>query len=158
MASKKKKVVKKAVKKTVKKKVVKKAPKAVPSKFYTFRQNNSFGRFDYDAGRGISVNVIVEADSVDDANSRAERIGLYFDGSGDCQCCGTRWSEQYSFTDSKDVFNDNSSPVPEIYGEEVGPGEPFPQKKDVWSATKRMKKNQPEGYIHYKNGTVVGFW
>ena len=167
MATKKKKVVKKAVKKAVKKekavkipfpKALKKAPKSVPSKFYTFRQNNSFGRFDYDAGRGISVNVIVEADSVDDANSRAERIGLYFDGSGDCQCCGTRWSEQYSFTDSKDVFNDNSSPVPEIYGEEVGPGEPFPQKKDVWSATKRMKKNQPEGYIHYKNGTVVGFW
>ena len=167
MATKKKKVIKKAVKKTVKKekavkipfpKALKKAPKSVPGKFYTFRQNNSFGRFDYDAGRGISVNVIVEADNTADANSRAERIGLYFDGAGDCPCCGTRWSEQYSYTDQKGVFNDNSSQVPEIYGEEVGPGTIFPKKKDVWSTTKWMKKSQPEGYIHYKDGRVEGFW
>ena len=139
MASKKKKVVKKAVKKTVKKKVVKKAPKAVPSKFYTFRQNNSFGRFDYDAGRGISVNVIVEADSVDDANSRAERIGLYFDGSGDCQCCGNRWSEQYEWQGK-----DSGDEKPALYGVAV-------------KAEDLVSSPDVDSYIHYKNGQVVAF-
>ena len=60
--------------------------------FFEFRQNNSGGTFVYDEQKGISHSVIVEADSKDDAITRAEQIGLYFDGEGDCPCCGDRWS------------------------------------------------------------------
>ncbi|MFE4367966.1 MULTISPECIES: DUF7296 family protein [unclassified Streptomyces] len=58
--------------------------------FYEFHQNNSGGGFDYDEDNGISVYVIIEAGSADVANARAEKIGLYFDGEGDCPCCGDR--------------------------------------------------------------------
>ena len=156
MATKKKKAVKKnASKKAVKKKAVKKqAVELLSSKFYTFRQNNSFGRFDYDAGRGISVNVIVEADSVDDANSRAERIGLYFDGAGDCTCCGNRWSAQYEWQGK-----DDSTEKPEIYSQEVTPDEAMAEKdKFGFTNSKWQDKGEYEGYIHYKDGRVVGFW
>lgn len=62
--------------------------------WYLYHQNNSGGSHEYDADRGISVNVYIEADSADEANERASEIGLYFDGveSGwDCSCCGDRW-------------------------------------------------------------------
>lgn len=64
--------------------------------FYTFSQNNSGGGFDHDGARGIAQYVVIEADSAEDANERANEIGLYFDGvdSGDdCDCCGDRWRE-----------------------------------------------------------------
>ena len=56
--------------------------------FYTYRQNNSGGTFVYDESAGISVNVIIEANSREQAKRRAEQIGLYFDGQMDCDCCG----------------------------------------------------------------------
>lgn len=76
--------------------------------FYTFRQNNSGGSFDRDAD--IDEVVIIEADSEDQANNKAEDIGIYFYGvrSGrDCECCGDRWTPYYG-----GATND-----PEIYGE-----------------------------------------
>lgn len=59
--------------------------------FFRYRQNNSGGRFNFNASRGISVNVYVEAANSQAADERAEKIGLYFDGQGDCECCGPRW-------------------------------------------------------------------
>lgn len=62
--------------------------------FYQFRQNNSGGSFDYDDRSGLSVNVYIEAGTADEANSRAEDLGIYFDGvdnGSDCSCCGDRW-------------------------------------------------------------------
>lgn len=64
------------------------------SKFYTYDQNNSGGIVDIDEKNGITVFVIVEADNADQANRRAEEIGLYWDGVDrgmDCECCGDRW-------------------------------------------------------------------
>ncbi len=60
--------------------------------FYHYSQNNSGGRFVYCPDRGISHHVIIEAVSDRAANIIAEDIGLYFDGEGDCTCCGDRWS------------------------------------------------------------------
>jgi len=77
--------------------------------WYTFNQNNSGGSFDYDKDRGITHFVVIEADSAAEANDRAERIGLYFDGSGDCPCCGNRWSDQWN--------DDKGTENPEIYGD-----------------------------------------
>ncbi len=60
-------------------------------KYYTFEQNNSGGRFQEPAGT-----LIVQAVSYEDARSRAEGLGVYFDGCEqglDCSCCGDRWRE-----------------------------------------------------------------
>jgi len=71
-------------------------------KFYTYRQNNSGGGFN-----GPAVYVIVEAANCYDANRKAEENGLYFDGRGDCDCCGKRWSEAFG--------DDEGTETPEIY-------------------------------------------
>jgi hypothetical protein len=73
--------------------------RTVETKFYEFDQNNSGGSFDVDEKRGIGVNVWIEALSVEDANDRAERIGIYFNGceaGQDCECCGDRWSPAWN--------------------------------------------------------------
>lgn len=107
--------------------------------FFDFRQNNSGGGFDIDTERGISVHVIVEARDADEANDRAERIGLYFDGAGDCSCCGNRWSAAWS---------GDGDEVPSVYGTPVQDAtfEPF-----KWAGT------DPEAYVHFADGTVQGY-
>jgi hypothetical protein len=59
--------------------------------FFTYRQNNSGGHWVVD--ENLSVVVIVEAHNSAVANDLAETIGVYFDGVGDCDCCGYRWTE-----------------------------------------------------------------
>lgn len=59
--------------------------------FYTYIQNNTGGHF-----TGPAKTVVVEASSSSEANDIAQRNGLYFDGDGDCPCCGNRWYEAYS--------------------------------------------------------------
>lgn len=74
--------------------------------FYTYGQNNSGGYF-----IGPAMYVVVEAGSAAEADSIAESKGLYFDGAGDCECCGNRWSAQWDDEEGKNV--------PEVYGEAV---------------------------------------
>lgn len=77
------------------------------ARFFTFDQNNSGGYF-----TGPAIDVVVEARTADEANARAEDLGLYFDGAGDCiECCGYRWSEQYD--------DDDGTEVPSKYGEPI---------------------------------------
>ncbi|HEU4967272.1 MAG TPA: hypothetical protein VFT53_07450 [Candidatus Saccharimonadales bacterium] len=92
------------------------------TKWYVYHQNNSGGRFTNDPDRGIGYEVIVEAENYVQANERAEAIGLYFDGSGDCSCCGRRWDRQDSFADEP-----NRS-----YGYDVLPSAPEPGTKSDW--------------------------
>lgn len=57
--------------------------------FFWYDQNNSGGVFIKPA-----QNVIIEADTVDEANIRSEDLGVYFNGvitGDDCECCGDRW-------------------------------------------------------------------
>lgn len=110
----------------------------VSTKFYEFRQNNSGGSFDFDHTRGVSVHVIIEATSKDDAVHRAGNIGLYFDGSGDCDCCGDRWSEPWT---------DDSTDVPSIYGTPLSECD-FQAK---WSG------EDPMAYVHYLDGSIEGW-
>lgn len=76
------------------------------AKFYPFRQNNTFGRWDG------PVNVIVEANSAAEANDRAVEVaGVYFDGcrdGRDCGGCGDRWHP---------VDESDATAVPSIYGD-----------------------------------------
>jgi hypothetical protein len=106
--------------------------------FYTFGQNNSGGSFDFDKSSGITHYVIIEAESAEDANDRAENIGLYFDGEYDCPCCGSRWHSTWD-SDGKDV--------PQIYGEAVGKGTPY-KADTLWMG------DDPEAVIHYLDGTI----
>lgn len=87
-----------------------KADLVVP-KFFTYSQNNSGGSFKIDEFSGITKFVIIESYSAADANLKAESIGLYFDGDGDCACCGDRWSSQWDDSDGH--------PTPMIYGEDA---------------------------------------
>jgi hypothetical protein len=80
--------------------------RTVNTKFFTFNQNNSGGRFHEDDR--VCHYVIIEATNADDANRRAEQVGLYFDGRGDCSCCGNRWSSAWSDSEGTEE--------PSIYG------------------------------------------
>lgn len=72
--------------------------------FWTYIQNNSGGFFE-----GPARVVIVEADTPDEADKVAEaRAGLYFDGNGDCACCGNRWTSMWAL--------ELGSDEPAIYG------------------------------------------
>ncbi len=71
------------------------------TKYYEFRQNNSGGSFHKPA-----VVVYVEALDAKHANSRAEELGIYFDGveqGSDCSCCGDRWhaADEYYSSDTE---------------------------------------------------------
>jgi hypothetical protein len=98
--------------------------------FYKFRQNNSGGSFTFDHKRGLSVHVYVEASSAEEANARAQQdLGIYFDGDGDCPCCGDRWRRVYA--------DDAEASFPETVG---GWG---------WAPD-----GVAEGYVHFLDGTV----
>lgn len=111
------------------------------AKFYVFRQNNSGGSFDY-YDQGISVEVIVEATSLRDSVKRAEMIGLYFDGYGDCPCCGNRWSEPWE---------DSGLSVEELFNH-IGDA-----MTSQWSC-KHMDEGNPEIFVHKMDGSIYGFW
>lgn len=122
--------------------------------FYHFHQNNSGGNFAYDDKLGIAPNVIVEADSVAEANDRALDIGLYFDGVSngrDCSCCGDRW-----YPVSSDQYD--GKPFPHMYGSQVNPGDNFPAKDEKGGFHfKWMGDGMAEGFIHYKDGRIEPF-
>lgn len=76
------------------------------TKFYEFSQNNSGGSFDVD--NDVCHRLFIEATNVEQANSIAQDLGVYFDGcdSGmDCHCCGDRWHEadDYNVIDLKKI-------------------------------------------------------
>ena len=104
--------------------------------FYHFSQNNSGGSFVFDERQGLTHHVIIEAHSADEANSRGEALGMYFDGEGDCPCCGDRW---YPVSES------DGDEVASMYGEPVAHG-----LKDSfhWMADGR------EVAVHYADGRI----
>lgn len=120
--------------------------------FYTYDQNNSGGSFHYDEDDGIANYVIIEADSADEANARAQRVGVYFDPYYriDCNCCGTRWDEAY---DEGDTF-------PSIYSKDASIERNYRGPDDGWDSGKigRMFVGSGEftTFIHYADGRVVG--
>ena len=104
--------------------------------FYSFDQNNSGGRFDFDEDVGITRYVVIEADSEDHANQIAEELGIYFDGVDkdlDCDCCGDRWCRTYGGGDQEPCY----------YGKPID--------KIVNSTFKWMPKNK-EACVHYLDG------
>jgi hypothetical protein len=77
----------------------------VMANFYRFDQNNSGGDYQKPARH-----VFVEANTSEEANNIAEKIGIYFDGADmgyDCDCCGDRWNPVYHF-ESKSISDVNA--------------------------------------------------
>lgn len=108
--------------------------------FFEFRQNNSYGSFRFHREAGISVHVIIEADSAEEANMRAEAIGLYFDGVErgiDCLCCGDRWDAFF--------LCEEGDPVPSCYGIPI----------EEYLPVMYWMGGKPEAFIHYKDGRIV---
>lgn len=109
--------------------------------FFEFSQNHPYGSFDFDADAGISAHVIVEADSAEEANRRAEFIGLYFDGVAqgrDCGCCGDRWDAIF--------LCEEGDEVPSMYGIPLDEYRP----NIYW-----IGGGKPEAFVHYKDGRIV---
>lgn len=62
--------------------------------WYCFVQNNSGGGFIVDDK--VCHRLFIEAESFDDAVSKAEDLGCYWEGVAngiDCPCCGDRWNQ-----------------------------------------------------------------
>lgn len=66
--------------------------------WYNFRQNNSGGYW-----KGPAIYVLIEAETSNKANQIAKANGLYFDGRGDCPCCGNRWTKVYGKPDAENL-------------------------------------------------------
>lgn len=106
--------------------------------FYCYNQNNSGGWFQMDDE--VAHYVIVEADSADEANRRAQSVGIYFNGCADgrdCDCCGDRWHE---------AWNDEGDAEPVIYGK------PVSEYQDMWA-----ENGKPYAYVYYKDGRKESF-
>jgi hypothetical protein len=94
--------------------------------FYTFTQNNSAGYFVINDR--VCHFVIIEADTAEQANDKAEDIGIYFNGVRaeiDCSCCGDRWYSQRHEDDGEETptisggqpseYSDSFAKVNEVY-------------------------------------------
>lgn len=78
--------------------------KEMETKFYEFNQNNSGGGFDVDDK--VCHRLFIEATSLDEAISKAENLGCYWNGVDngmDCECCGDRWYEPSSHVDLEEI-------------------------------------------------------
>jgi hypothetical protein len=101
--------------------------------FYHYDQNNSGGSFV--VNDNVTYNVIIEADSADEADERAKEIGIYFDDDYDidCECCGTRWDS---------AWPDVGEETPMVYDK------PVEDVDEYWA-----KDGEPMAYVYYKDGT-----
>lgn len=60
--------------------------------WFLYVQNNSGGHFE--VNDNVCRQVYIEASSINDAEAKAEALGIYYDGCEkglDCPCCGDRW-------------------------------------------------------------------
>ena len=106
--------------------------------FYHLCQNNSGGVFDFDEAAGITHHIVIEADSAEEAISRAERIGCYWNGvakGDDCDCCGDRWYKPCGY---------DAREFPHTFGGPLG----IATRDSGW-----MKAGR-ETAVHYKDGRV----
>lgn len=117
--------------------------------FFEYNQNNSGGSFDYVEEAGITHNVIIEADDAREADWRAEQIGLYFGGEGDCECCGDRWYPQVGWGSAPD-----GDEVPSHYGE------PLTDEYDPAEGPTNFRwiaEGRADIFVHFKDGKIKGY-
>jgi hypothetical protein len=106
--------------------------------FYCYNQNNSGGSFVINDS--VAHYVFIEADSANEANDRAEDVGIYFNSVNDdrdCECCGDRWSAAWC---------DDGKVEPMIYGT------PVASFTDMFA-----QEGKPYAYVYYKDGRKESF-
>jgi len=112
--------------------------------FYEYRQNNSGG--DFIITENVTIHVIVEARDAVEADFRAERIGIYFNGcdtGDDCPCCGDRWDSS--------IGGDKGSEEPTVYGSPVARRY---EDHTGFAALVFTKRGEPDVIVHYLDGRV----
>lgn len=120
--------------------------------WYKYRQNNSGGSFHIDDD--VSIYVLIQATSTDEADIKAQEIGIYFNGCQDdydCDCCGDRWygadwpMEEFSVYYWKErgskVFNNVRD-----YAQAVAD-------EDIWA-----KYKKPSVIVYYADGSKELFY
>ncbi len=110
--------------------------------FFEYGQNNSGGLWDED--ECVGTYVFIEAASAEEANDKAETIGIYFDGA-DCSCCGDRWSRVENCDDATETL---SVPHPTEEGR-ISPKE--------YAATDYSDWDSRSVVVHYADGTKKRF-
>ena len=106
-------------------------------KFYEYDQNNSRGNLIVDDK--VCHRIYIEADSAEEANRIAEKLGCYFnyyDNDLDCECCGYRW--EMKLDDNQYVKLDQFRDIEEY--------------AQYWANI--YGRTEPVARIYYKNGTV----
>jgi hypothetical protein len=121
--------------------------------WYEFRQNNSGGSFAIDDD--VTVYVLIQADSTKSANTKAEEVGIYFDGVGngqDCECCGDRWYEADDAMESFTTYNwsDRFEPHEHANVREYAQAH---ADSNLWS-----EEGKPTVILYYADGTVERFF
>ena len=116
--------------------------------FYRFRQNNTGGS--WDINDDLTVRVIIEADSADEANRKAKKLGMYWYGSDhdgpDCPCCGDRWTQVYDYDGEEELTY--IAQLPNFSYEEV----PLTADTEL-SVMLNWAGNKPYMYVYFKDGT-----
>lgn len=80
--------------------------------FYNFDQNNSYGYFVVD--EKVCHRLLIEADNEEEAVSKAEELGCYWNGVDngvDCPCCGDRWSRYFLEPIDIEKYTEKGYPV-----------------------------------------------
>lgn len=111
--------------------------------FWTYDQNNSGGYFHVDPKAGVSMYVIIEAATADQANAKAADLGMT--NAGSCSCCGQRWNWMEEGWDQPDLKPLVYDMPPEEFVEE--------SKRDLFMGD----EGGPMIYVHYANGRVEGY-
>ncbi len=113
--------------------------------WFDYNQNNSGGRFT--VNEDVTYDVFIQAANADAANSRAEDVGIYFDGCAkgfDCYCCGNRWSEAYG---PRDSFTYHSWKSGEIHCPDMESYAMVTAQNNSWA-----KPGEPAAILYYANG------
>jgi hypothetical protein len=115
-------------------------------KFFTYAQNNSGGAFH--SNEDVAPFVIIEAACAEEADRIAQEVGLYFDGKGDCPCCGHRW-----FKALNAPGDDEPNVHAEYPSEYVDAGTYFSRTRgeDLWEV---IVYYQDGSITRYRKGTV----
>lgn len=103
--------------------------------FYEYDQNNSGGYFFIEDG--ITLVVWIQADSNEEADELAEKLGIYFNGCRegyDCECCGDRWYPAYKRNTKGEMIE--SLRLSKKY-------------KERW-----VEEGEPWATVHFKDGSI----
>lgn len=125
--------------------------------FYEWDQNNSGGSFVVDDK--LCHIVIIEADTLDEAEQKAFDMGVYYNGCSDgidCDCCGDRWDQPYEEVKLPADYSENTYGEGKNFLKVTGRVEIILDTIEVYAQRKADKWGwtTPDVRIYYKNGEV----